>query len=262
MITSSFTLAGLLLLGTGVLFVARRLTSITITVCWAITWFFLSPGASGLLMRGVGGVTTHRANHAMTSFAASYLTVAEVFPLKIRALAIAMFFSLGNLLGAIGPSLFGFLNSTGGTAGIFYGYLVVSCVLLLAAFVGLGHLCLLHRIARARMPAACVLPHHVLRARAPPLPTQSYLLGSRPKTAASRKCRRNRPLTPSCRRRRRGTSLNLLVLPCLRMSRCQSEQSVSSISLSVSSHPPPCFGLSRCLVLVCSFSCNTNMTRF
>jgi MFS family permease len=44
---------------------------------------------------------------------AAYLTVSEIFPLEIRAMAIALLYSMGTALGGIiGPALFGQLVSS------------------------------------------------------------------------------------------------------------------------------------------------------
>ena len=59
-------------------------TRITQTLAWCIIFFFASAGAS-----------------------AAYLTVSEIFPLEIRAQAIAVFFAIAQCFGAIGPIFYG-----------------------------------------------------------------------------------------------------------------------------------------------------------
>jgi len=61
MIATSFILAGLLLVGTGVLFRGSVLDATTLTVGWVAVFFFASAAAS-----------------------AAYLTVSEIFPMEIR----------------------------------------------------------------------------------------------------------------------------------------------------------------------------------
>ena len=56
-----------------------ELTATTQTLCWAVVFFFASAGAS-----------------------AGYLTASEVFPLEVRAQAIAVFFAIAQLFGAFG----------------------------------------------------------------------------------------------------------------------------------------------------------------
>ena len=50
---------------------------------------------------------------ASAAASAAYLTVSEVFPLEIRALAIAVFYAVGTLVGGVGaPLLFGELTTS------------------------------------------------------------------------------------------------------------------------------------------------------
>ena len=66
---------------------------------------------------------------------ASYLTVSEIFPLEIRAFAIAIFYALGTLLGGVGaPLLFGILINTGSKPKVGIGY-AIGAVLMLGAAV-------------------------------------------------------------------------------------------------------------------------------
>lgn len=51
---------------------------------------------------------------ASSAGSAAYLTVSEIFPLEIRAFAIAMFYAIGTLIGGVGaPVMFGELIQTG-----------------------------------------------------------------------------------------------------------------------------------------------------
>src|SRR5436305_12342304 len=74
MITLTYGLAGILLALTGWLFHAGLLTAQTQTLAWTIIFFVASAAASS-----------------------AYLTVSEIFPLEIRAMAIAIFFAIGAL---------------------------------------------------------------------------------------------------------------------------------------------------------------------
>ena len=61
---------------------------------------------------------------------------AETFPLEIRALAIAFFFSVGAAIGGIGaPWLFGALIDTGSRMSLFGGYLLGAALMLAAALI-------------------------------------------------------------------------------------------------------------------------------
>jgi MFS family permease len=62
---------------------------------------------------------------ASSAASASYLTVSEIFPLELRALAIAIFYALGTLIGGVGaPYLFGVLIATGSKWMVGIGYLI------------------------------------------------------------------------------------------------------------------------------------------
>ena len=73
----------------------------TQTLAWTIIFFIASAAASS-----------------------AYLTVSEIFPLEIRALAIAIFYAIGTLAGGVGaPLLFGWIIGTGSITALFIGYL-------------------------------------------------------------------------------------------------------------------------------------------
>ncbi len=60
---------------------------------------------------------------ASSAASAAYLTVSEIFPLEIRAFAIAIFYALGTLVGGAGaPLLFGLLIGTGSKWAVAAGY--------------------------------------------------------------------------------------------------------------------------------------------
>jgi MFS family permease len=79
---------------------------------------------------------------ASSAASAAYLTVSEIFPLEIRAFAIAVFYSLGTLVGGVGaPLLFGFLIASGSRAHVGVGYLIGGLLMLAGAvceyFIGI-----------------------------------------------------------------------------------------------------------------------------
>src|SRR5881398_3167970 len=111
MITLTYGLAGILLALTGWLFQAGLLTAQTQTLAWTIIFFIASAPASS-----------------------AYLTVSEIFPLEIRALAIAIFYAIGTLAGGVGaPLLFGWIIGTGSVTALFVGYLVAAALMIFAA---------------------------------------------------------------------------------------------------------------------------------
>jgi len=110
MIGGTYALSGVLIIATLPLFLHHGLTAQSQTLVWAATFFFASAAAS-----------------------AGYLTVSEVFPLEMRALAIALFYAMGTAIGGLGaPALFGKLLESG-TRSLGYGYLFGAALMLLAA---------------------------------------------------------------------------------------------------------------------------------
>jgi len=113
MIVFTYIASGLLLAGTGFLFARDLITAQTQTLCWMMIFFFASAAASS-----------------------AYLTVSEIFPLEIRALAIAFFYAVGTGIGGIvGPWLFGVLIDTGSRISVFGGYLLGSLLMVLGGAV-------------------------------------------------------------------------------------------------------------------------------
>ena len=112
MIASTYALSGIMLAVTAYLFSQDLLTATTLTIAWMTVFFFASAAASS-----------------------AYLTVSEIFPLEIRALAIAFFYAIGTGIGGIaGPLLFGMLISTGSRSSVATGY-VIGAILMGAAAV-------------------------------------------------------------------------------------------------------------------------------
>lgn len=113
MIAGTYALAGMLLAGTGYLFDIGAFDAVTQTLAWSAIFFFASAAAS-----------------------AAYLTASEIFPLEMRALAIAVFYALGTAVGGIAaPWVFGRLIGTDSRWYIFEGYLFAALLMLAAAGV-------------------------------------------------------------------------------------------------------------------------------
>jgi MFS family permease len=111
MITITYGLAGILLAITGLLFHAGFLTAQTQTLAWTVIFFIASAAASS-----------------------AYLTVSEIFPLEIRALAIAIFYAIGTLTGGTGaPILFGWIIGTGSATALLFGYLLAAALMVFGA---------------------------------------------------------------------------------------------------------------------------------
>ena len=73
---------------------------------------------------------------ASAAASSAYLTVSEIFPLEIRALAISLFFALGTLVGGVAaPAIFGYIIGTGSRGLLFRGYIAGAFLMILAAIV-------------------------------------------------------------------------------------------------------------------------------
>jgi MFS family permease len=111
MIGSTYALAGVLLAITAYLFSSNLLSAQQLTVAWMTVFFFASAAASS-----------------------AYLTVSEIFPLELRALAIAFFYAIGTGVGGVaGPLLLGLLINTGSRSSVAVGYWIGSALMLAAA---------------------------------------------------------------------------------------------------------------------------------
>jgi MFS family permease len=113
MISGTYITSGVLLGITAFLFNAGALTALTQTIAWCVIFFFASAGAS-----------------------AGYLTVSEIFPLEVRAKAIAVFFAIAQCFGALGPVIYGSLIGDGSEPGrLFIGYLLAAGVMIVGGVV-------------------------------------------------------------------------------------------------------------------------------
>jgi MFS family permease len=112
MIAGTYALSGVLLAAVAILFGMGMLTAWTQTFCWMAIFFVASAAASS-----------------------AYLTASEIFPLETRAMAIALFYALGTLIGGVSaPFLFGFLIGSGSEWAVAGGY-AGAAVLMMAAAV-------------------------------------------------------------------------------------------------------------------------------
>jgi MFS family permease len=76
---------------------------------------------------------------ASAAASSAYLTVSELFPLEIRALAIALFYAVGTGVGGlVAPALFGALIESGSRHELFLGYALAAALMLAAAGTALG----------------------------------------------------------------------------------------------------------------------------
>lgn len=117
MIAGCYLISGALMAVTGYLFQQGVLNATTQTALWCVVFFFASSAAS-----------------------AAYLTVSEVFPMEIRAMAIAAFYAVGTGLGGIsGPIIFGQLIGaaveTGSRVPLLYAYLIGAGFMIFAAII-------------------------------------------------------------------------------------------------------------------------------
>jgi MFS family permease len=114
MITLTYCGSAILLAISALFFAAGALTAVTQTLFWCATFFLASAGASS-----------------------AYLTVSEIFPLELRAQAIALFFAVSQLAGGVGaPFVFGLLIGNGTSRGpLTAGYLFGSAVMFAGGLV-------------------------------------------------------------------------------------------------------------------------------
>ena len=115
MIFATYSISGILMIAVAWLFAAGALDAMTQTLGWVAIFFFASAAASS-----------------------AYLTASEVFPLETRALAIALFYAMGTIIGGAGaPWLFGALIEMGGRTPLALGYVGAAVLMLIAAVVAL-----------------------------------------------------------------------------------------------------------------------------
>ena len=99
------------------MFGAKRLNAQTQTFVWVVIFFFASAGASS-----------------------AYLTVSETWPIEIGAEAIAVFFTIAQFFGALGPLLYGALIGDGTSrTGMVWGYVIGGLIMVLGGVVELAY---------------------------------------------------------------------------------------------------------------------------
>jgi len=115
MIALTYGLAGVGLAATGVAFVSDLLDARSQALCWSAVFFFASAAASS-----------------------AYLTVSEVFPLEMRAMAIAIFYAVGTGAGGFAaPLLFGWLVDSADRGNVAIGYAIGSVLVIGAGLLAL-----------------------------------------------------------------------------------------------------------------------------
>ncbi|KQQ00020.1 MULTISPECIES: MFS transporter [unclassified Rathayibacter] len=115
MIFLTYGISGAVLALSALLFSMDVLTATTQVVLWCVSFFFASAGASS-----------------------AYLTVSEIFPLELRSQAISYFFTLGQIAGAVAPTLYGVLIGDGSDRGpLTVGYFVGAAVMIVGGVVAL-----------------------------------------------------------------------------------------------------------------------------
>ncbi len=129
MIAVTYSASGILLAIASWLFLKGWLSLTMQAIAWSVIFFVASAAASS-----------------------AYLTVSEVFPLEIRALAIAVFYACGTLIGGVGaPALFGALTETGSRLALFWGYIAGATLMVGAALIEWTH-----GVAAERLPLESV----------------------------------------------------------------------------------------------------------
>ena len=118
MIFFTYFLSSVLLFIQSMLFVLKIINGpYSMCIFFSVVFFFASAGAS-----------------------ASFLTISEIFPLEVRALAIAFFFCIGTAVGGIsGPFIYGYLIELKERIYIFIGYLIAVVLMSCGSYVALKY---------------------------------------------------------------------------------------------------------------------------
>jgi MFS family permease len=113
MIAATYALSGVALALTGLAFMHGLFDATTQTLAWSAVFFLASAAASS-----------------------AYLTVSEVFPLQMRAIAISIFYAAGTGIGGFAaPAFFGALVASGSRVNVFAGYAVGAVLVIVAAAI-------------------------------------------------------------------------------------------------------------------------------
>ncbi|VWX62367.1 Predicted arabinose efflux permease, MFS family [Burkholderiales bacterium 8X] len=117
MIAFTYVLSGIGLALTGWAFMEGWLDARSQALCWSVVFFLASAAASS-----------------------AYLTVSEVFPLQMRAIAIAIFYAVGTGAGGfVAPILFGTLIETGSRGAVAVGYAIGAALVIVAGLLALRY---------------------------------------------------------------------------------------------------------------------------
>lgn len=115
MIAGTYASSGMAMLATGWAFREGLLDATTQSLAWSAIFFVASAAASS-----------------------AYLTVSEVFPLEMRAVAISIFYAVGTGLGGfVAPALLGALIGSGSREAVFLGYAGAAGLMILGGAVAL-----------------------------------------------------------------------------------------------------------------------------
>ena len=107
MIAGTYLVSAGLLVVVALLFNSESFSDWGFVAALSATFFFASAGASS-----------------------AYLTVSEIFPMEVRALAIAFFYAIGTAIGGIsGPLIFERLAATGDPSQVMIGFLIGAVVM-------------------------------------------------------------------------------------------------------------------------------------
>ncbi|MBV9081817.1 MAG: MFS transporter [Acidobacteriaceae bacterium] len=111
MIAGTYGLTGLLLIGSAVMFRDNDV-SVFGQAAWFTAIFFVASSAAS----------------------SAYLTVSEIFPLEVRAIAISLFYSIGTLAGGVAaPSIFAHLIASNSREHLFWGYILGAALMIAGA---------------------------------------------------------------------------------------------------------------------------------
>jgi MFS family permease len=112
MISRTYVWSGLLLVASAFIFKAGGFTAMTQTLVWCVIFFFASAGASS-----------------------AYLTVSEIFPIEVRAKAIAVFYAIAQCFGALGPITYERLADNPDPSWLFGGYIAAAAMMITGGVV-------------------------------------------------------------------------------------------------------------------------------
>jgi MFS family permease len=115
MIAATYAVSGVGLALTGYAFYRELLGPTSLALAWSAIFFFGSAAASS-----------------------AYLTVSEVFPVEMRAIAISLFYTVGTALGGfVGPPLYGAIIESGSRGALFAAYALAATLMCAAAAIAL-----------------------------------------------------------------------------------------------------------------------------